>query len=94
VATGYLAINPQDDRYQARLPQALARAGMSVWLMLRVCVKPDGQVGEVTILKAADPALDPTVVAAIKTWRYHPYTVDGRPVPFCTNVRYEISSAH
>jgi hypothetical protein len=30
-------------------------------------------------------------VAAVRTWRYRPYLVDGRPVPFCSNVRYELS---
>jgi hypothetical protein len=93
VATGRLAIDPYDERYQARLPAALARAGMSLWALLKVCVGVDGQVNEVTVIRGADPAVDPIIVAAIKTWRYHPYTVDGRPVPFCTNVRYEISTS-
>jgi hypothetical protein len=48
----------------------------------------------VKILRGADPTVDPLIVAAIQRWRYHPYTVDGRPVPFCTNVRYEISTSH
>jgi protein TonB len=90
VATGRLAIDPQDPAYQAHMPAALARAGMSLWAMVKVCVRPDGRVGDVTMLKGADPTLDPSIVAAIRTWRYHPYTVDGRPVPFCTNVRYEM----
>jgi protein TonB len=92
VAKGQLAINPQEDQYRAKLPPALAKAGMVLWAMLKVCVKPDGHVDEVKILKGADPTLDPNIIAAVRSWRYKPYTVDGRPVPFCTNVRYEIAA--
>jgi protein TonB len=92
VAKGQLAINPQDDQYRAKLPPALAKAGMTLWAMLKVCVKQNGSVDEVKILKGADPTLDPNIISAVRSWRYKPYTVDGRPVPFCTNVRYEIAS--
>jgi protein TonB len=92
VARGQLAIDPQSDPYRVKLPPALASAGMVLWALLKICVKPDGQVQEVAILRGADPALDPLIVAAVRTWRYRPYTVDGRPVPFCTNVRYEITT--
>jgi protein TonB len=93
VATGRLAIDPQDPRYQAHLPSALARAGMSLWAMLKVCVRAEGEVSEVKVIRGADPTVDPLIVAAIMTWRYHPYTVDGRPVPFCTNIRYEMAAS-
>jgi outer membrane biosynthesis protein TonB len=92
VATGQLAIDPQDPRYAAHLPTALARAGMSLWALVKVCVRAGGDVEDVTLLRRADPAVDPLIVAAISRWRYRPYTVDGRPVPFCTNVRYEITT--
>ncbi len=92
VATGRLAVDPLAEAHRPHLPAALAHSGMSLWAMLKVCVRPDGQVDDVKVLRGADPSADPTIVAAIRTWRYHPFTVDGRPVPFCTNVRYEIST--
>jgi hypothetical protein len=46
----------------------------------------------VKILKGADPTVDPEIKAKLMTWKYKPNTVDGRPVPFCTNVRYEMAS--
>jgi TonB family protein len=92
VARGQLAIDPQDERYRVHLPTAMATAGMSVWALVKICVGVDGNVSQVKILKSADPALDPTIVAVLRTWRYQPYTLDGRPVPFCTTVRYEIST--
>jgi hypothetical protein len=48
-------------------------------------------VEKVTVIKGADPAVDPAIVEAVRGWRYYPYALDGRPVPFCTNVRYEIA---
>jgi TonB family protein len=92
VATGRLAIDPLEEAHRPHLPAALSRAGMSLWVMLKVCVGADGQVHDVKVLRGADPTADPGIVAAVRTWRYHPYTVDGRPVPFCTNLRYEISA--
>ena len=91
VARGQLAIDPQADPYRVKLPPMLARARMSLWALVRICVDRDGRVTSVKILKGADPAVDPNIVAVLSTWRYRPYTLDGRPVPFCSNVRYEIS---
>ena len=88
VARGQLAIDPQKEPYRVRLPPALATAGMTVWALVKICARTNGTVSEVKLLKSADPALDPTIVAVLSTWRYQPYTLDGRPVPFCTTVRY------
>jgi protein TonB len=92
VATGQLAIDPHADPYRVKLPPALSRAGMRIWLLAKICVRADGQVDRVSLLRGADPTLDPLVVATLQTWRYRPYAVNGRPVPFCTNVRYEIAT--
>jgi hypothetical protein len=46
----------------------------------------------VKIVKGADPVLDPIITDTLHRWRYKPYTVNGRPVPFCTTVRYEITA--
>jgi protein TonB len=91
VARGQLDINPQADPYRVKLPPVLARAGMSLWALVRICVDQRGRVISVQLLKKADPAVDPLIVATLSTWRYRPYTVNGRPVPFCSNVRYEMS---
>ena len=75
-----------------KLPPALNRAGMRLWVLAKLCVRSDGQVERVSLLRGADPTLDPLVIATLQTWRYRPYSVNGRPVPFCTNVRYEIAT--
>jgi protein TonB len=92
VASGRLAIDPRADPYRIKLPPALARAGMRLWLLARLCVRTDGSVATVTLIRGADPALDPIALGTLRTWRYRPYAVNGRPVPFCTSVRYEIAT--
>jgi TonB family protein len=94
VARGQLAIDPQSDQHRARLPPALARAGIAVAVLMKICVDRDGRVNEVRVLKSDDPSVEPSFVSAVRTWRYTPYRVDGRPVPFCTTVRYEIRASH
>jgi protein TonB len=86
-----LLINPQLEPYRATFPPELAVSGNRAWAMLKVCVGADGDVDGVTILKSAHPLLDERIVMAIRTWRYRPYLLDGRPVPFCTNIRYEMT---
>jgi periplasmic protein TonB len=92
VASGQLAIDPHADPHRVRLPPALTRSGLQLWALVRVCVSRDGTVDDVRFLKSADPIVDPLVVQALRTWRYRPYQVNGRPVPFCTNVRYVMAT--
>jgi periplasmic protein TonB len=91
VARGQLAIDPHADPYRVKLPPALARAGVALWALVRICVDQHGRVASVDILKGADPAVDPLIKSVLATWRYKPYTINGRPVPFCSNVRYAIA---
>jgi periplasmic protein TonB len=87
-----LLIDPEDPRYKVSLPPPLARAGMSFSAVLRVCVSAQGTVTEVKILRGADPAIDPQIPQVLGRWRYRPYMLDGRPIPFCYMLRYEISA--
>jgi outer membrane biosynthesis protein TonB len=70
-------------------PPSLVRAGVAYVVQAKLCVTIDGAVDRVTILKHADPALDASVAAATRGWRYRPLLIDGRPAPFCTFVRFE-----
>jgi protein TonB len=93
IGKGQLAIDPTVPPYAVKLPAALARAGMTLFAMVKICVSPDGTVKDTKLIKSADPTLDPEIMGKIQsTWRYKPYTVDGRPVPFCYVLRYEIAA--
>jgi periplasmic protein TonB len=92
VAKGLLLIDPNDERYRVRLPPALERAGVTLSALLRICVSAQGAVTEVRILKGAGPAIDPQIPTVLGRWRYRPLLLDGRPTPFCTPLRYEITA--
>jgi protein TonB len=89
---GLLLIDPNADEYRVKLPRALERVGLKFTALLRICVSPQGTVTEVKVLQSADPAIDPQFPAVIGRWRYRPFIVDGRPIPFCYPVRYEVSA--
>jgi len=55
----------------------------------KLCVKDTGDIASVTVLMSTGfTAYDARIEAAMKTWKYSPYFVDGKPVPVCTAVTY------
>jgi len=50
-------------------------------VQLRVLVRADGTAGPVEIASSSGyPLLDQSAAATVRTWRFSPATVDGRPV--------------
>jgi protein TonB len=92
IGAGQLAVDVLRDPYKPRLPPALNRAGNSIWGMFKVCVTASGTVQEVKIIKGADPLADNDWMAKIRTWRYKPYSINGRPVPFCYPLRLTVTA--
>jgi protein TonB len=93
VGTGQRISDVQGDaRYRPTLPPALNRAGMVQWGLYKVCVSAQGKVSSVTAMKAADPLVNDDWIAKIKLWEYRPYSVNGRPVPFCSPVRVQVQA--
>jgi protein TonB len=83
----------EDPRYRPTLPPPINRPGMIVWGVFKICVGADGHVSNVSIIKSADPLVDQDWVGKIRGWQYRPYSVDGRPVPFCHPARIVVKSA-
>jgi len=54
-------------------------------VVLEVQVAEDGSVSHVRLLRG-DPVLAAAAAEAVRTWRYQPYRVDGRPSPFQTDI--------
>lgn len=89
IARKQLLINPDVDPYKVRPPPALERQKFSAGLV--VCVSAQGNVTGVRIMKPAGPApIDAQIPVVVRRWRYRPYLVDGRAVPFCYQVRMDI----
>jgi hypothetical protein len=63
----------------------------SGWAVLKTCVNAAGQVTDVAVMLTSNAALTGPMVRAVYGWRYRPYQVDHRPVPFCTPVRFEVT---
>jgi protein TonB len=93
VGSGQLISDVKNDpRYRPSLPPALNRSGMRVWGLFKICVSAAGAVSNVSILKSADKLVDNEWMAKIRTWQYRPYSINGRPVPFCHPMRLEVQS--
>jgi len=92
IARQQLAIDPNADPYKVTLPPPLARTGMKFSAVVRICVSAQGAVSEVKLLRGADPAIDSQIPTVLGRWRYRPYMIDGKPVPFCFPLRYDVSA--
>ncbi len=92
LAKALLAIDSNADEYRVKLPPSLARAEMKLAAVVKMCVSAEGKVADLKLLKSADPAIDAQIPAVLGKWRYKPLVVDGRAVPFCYVLQYEIAS--
>jgi hypothetical protein len=55
-------------------------------------VSEAGDVTEALLVERADPSLDEEILAKVLLWKYSPFTVHGRPMPFCTRFPLTIST--
>ena len=91
VAKSQLLTDPEiDRRYRFAIPPELNRAGVKMFALIKICVSRSGEVRSATLVKSMDPSADPLLIAKIKTWKYRPITIEGHPVPFCYNLRYDV----
>lgn len=50
-------------------------------MVLRVLVQADGTAGTVEVAQSSGyPLLDESARSTVRHWRFHPATVDGKPV--------------
>jgi hypothetical protein len=56
-------------------------------LQVEVCVSDRGAVSDAVIVQKTAPSFDDRIRAAILTWRYRPFLVNGTPIPFCHVMR-------
>jgi TonB family protein len=68
-------------RVEAVYPKEQEKSGVSAVVVLRVVVKADGQIGEVTMAQTAGEAFDRAATEAVKQWEFQPATRNGQPVP-------------
>jgi outer membrane biosynthesis protein TonB len=74
------------------LPKSLNVRGRTYRLQVQACISAEGRVENVTLQRGAAPELDAQVLGDVRTWRYRPRIIEGKPSPFCYKVRvsYEV----
>jgi protein TonB len=93
IGKGQLISDMQNDpRYKPHLPAVLNRSGMTVQGLFKLCVTAQGTVSSVQILKSADKLVDNEWVALLKTLQHRPYSIGGRPVPYCYPMSLQVRS--
>jgi protein TonB len=55
-------------------------------VLFRAIIGQDGSVKGLTVIESADPLFVPAAVAAVQSWRYHPYLLNGQPVAMDTTI--------
>ncbi len=70
---------------QVRYPQFAKAAGIQGRVSMKVYVRENGKVEDVKVLDG-NPILAWAAMNAVRNWRYKPYMVNGRPVPFHVDV--------
>jgi TonB family protein len=66
------------------------RSGAHRSVVAEIVVDEKGDVGAVRIVRSDDPALDPSVAAALKGWKFHPATRDGAPVSVYLDIEVRV----
>ena len=95
IGTGQLLSDVKNDpSVKPALPPQLNRAGMTVWGLFKICVSAQGAITSVNVMKPADPLVDSDWMAKIRLWKDKPDSVNGRPVPFCTPVRVQVTATN
>lgn len=75
-----------------RLPPAYRMIGTVHDMLVRICVGADGGVTSLKVLRSIGGAADASVLETLASWRFSPYTIAGRPVPFCYATRFLFSA--
>ncbi len=64
---------------QPEYPRIARAAGLEATIIVKIFISPEGEVGEVQFLKS-DPHFEEAVRACIKSWKFAPHMINGRPV--------------
>lgn len=70
---------PNEDNAQPEYPESARTTGQESKVVLKVVIERDGRVGRIQILKGEEPFTS-AALAAVRTWKYEPATLDGVPL--------------
>ncbi|QRK09481.1 TonB family protein [Archangium violaceum] len=64
---------------QPEFPQSARASGREGLVILKIIVTEDGRVGDISVMRGEEPFAS-SAIAAVRTWRYSPALLDGRPI--------------
>ncbi|WNG40143.1 TonB family protein [Archangium violaceum] len=68
-----------ESNVQPEFPQAARASGREGLVILKIIVTEDGRVGDISVMRGEEPFAS-AAIAAVRTWRYSPALLDGRPL--------------
>jgi TonB family protein len=67
-------------------PEKMRHKGVEAEVIIKIKISAKGEVIAAEMIRGDEPFAS-AALAAVKTWRYEPATVDGRPAPFVRLVK-------
>ena len=61
-------------------PEPARKARMEGAVVIQAIITTDGEVRDVRVARPVSPLLDEAALVAVRQWKYHPATLDGKPV--------------
>jgi TonB family protein len=95
---GFVRLKPEtaesllDQRIEPEYPEAARRAHIQGSVVLETLINANGRVQQVSAV-SGNPDLADAAMAAVRQWRYKPFTVDGKKVPIRTQVNVTFMQA-
>jgi len=95
---GFVRLKPEtaesllDQRVEPEYPEAARRAHIQGSVVLETLINANGRVQQVSAV-SGNPDLADAAMAAVRQWRYKPFTVDGKKVPIRTQVNVTFMQA-
>jgi protein TonB len=80
-----LAESLLDQRIEPDYPEAARKAHIQGSVVLETLIGANGRVQQISPV-SGNPDLAEAATAAVRQWRYKPFTVDGKKVPIRTQV--------
>ena len=65
--------------------------GIEGRVILRIIIRKDGLIGAVRLHQTLETGLDSAAIAAVRTWKFKPASVDGAPINVLADVEVDFS---
>ncbi len=90
MAHAIYAPNPDQKALQDTVAARFHKSDGSV--VIGFCIDVHGRVGDLEVVESfpGDPMVDEILLETVATWRFEPFTVDGRPIKTCSQKTFNL----